>query len=171
MVNLGSADTTEANLALTATIPANQSQVQIPVHAVDDSLLDGTQSVVLSAIAVGYDGGNVNVSVTDVESLGLTSQVTSIRENAGAQGLKVTLSRSNSDIQLPLTVVITSSQPDEIASPGTVTIPANAASVDVWLDVVDDNEFDGTQSVLLTVTNAAYLSRESSDRRFSMSSK
>ncbi len=54
VVTLTSSDTTEASVPNLATIPAFQTSVVITVSAVDDTLLDGTQIVQVSASAAGY---------------------------------------------------------------------------------------------------------------------
>ncbi len=53
VVNLQSGDTTEATVPATVVIPAGQSQASFPITAVDDALLDGTQTVTITASAVG----------------------------------------------------------------------------------------------------------------------
>jgi len=53
-VNLVSDDTSEATVPSTVTIPADSSLASFNTDAVDDDLLDGTQSVTITASATGY---------------------------------------------------------------------------------------------------------------------
>ena len=52
-------ETTEASVPATVTIPAGQASVTFPVTALDDTLLDGTQSVFVLASAAGFFRGFV----------------------------------------------------------------------------------------------------------------
>ncbi|MCA9085301.1 MAG: hypothetical protein KDA81_14650, partial [Planctomycetaceae bacterium] len=64
-VTLTSSDLTEATVPAEVTIPAGASSATFTVLAVDDSDIDGTQNVVISATAGGYVGGTSSLSVTD----------------------------------------------------------------------------------------------------------
>ena len=50
----------------------------------DDSLLDATQIVAITATAAGYLGGGDSLDVTDHETLTLSIVAASVAENAGA---------------------------------------------------------------------------------------
>ncbi|HPM82875.1 MAG TPA: dockerin type I domain-containing protein, partial [Candidatus Anammoximicrobium sp.] len=62
---LSSSDTTEATVPATATIPAGQSSVTVNLAAVDDTLVDGTQTVTITASATGFSSGSDTLQVTD----------------------------------------------------------------------------------------------------------
>ncbi|MFN9975468.1 MAG: hypothetical protein ACK58T_36810, partial [Phycisphaerae bacterium] len=47
-------DPSEIAVPATIVIPAGQQSVTFPIDAIDDSLLDGTQTVTISASASGY---------------------------------------------------------------------------------------------------------------------
>ena len=64
-VALTSDDTSEATVPATVTILDGQSSATFDVAAVDDSNVDGTQTVTLSAAAAGYPGATDTLSVTD----------------------------------------------------------------------------------------------------------
>ncbi len=53
VVQLTSSDTSEAIVPATVTIPGGQSSVSFTIAAVDDTLLDGAQTVVISSSALG----------------------------------------------------------------------------------------------------------------------
>src|SRR5262249_4923976 len=65
VVTLSSSDTTEATVPATVTIPAGQPSATFPIAAVNDAIIDGTQTATISATAIGYAVGSANVSVTD----------------------------------------------------------------------------------------------------------
>ncbi|MGI6415525.1 MAG: SdrD B-like domain-containing protein [Thermoguttaceae bacterium] len=56
VVNLTSSDPTEATVPARATIPAGQASVTVSLDAVDDTLLDGTQTVTITATEI-FAGG------------------------------------------------------------------------------------------------------------------
>ena len=66
LVHLQSSDTSEVVVPATVTIPANQNSVTVPVHAVDDFVDDGNQTVTISATAEGYVATSSSIVVTSV---------------------------------------------------------------------------------------------------------
>src|SRR5439155_713191 len=71
-VNLSSSDTTEATVPATVTIGAGQVSATVNLAAVDDDLVDGTQTVTITASAPGFTSGSDTVQVTDNETPTLT---------------------------------------------------------------------------------------------------
>ena len=156
VVDLSSDDTSEADVPVTVTIPAGQASAPFAIHAVDDSLLDGTETVAITATHADYAvGGDAMLDVTDHETLALSVDAASISENGGsATG---TVSRSNTDdLSQPLTVNLSSNETSEATVPATVEIPANQVSATFAVTAVDDSLLDGTQSVTITATHAGY---------------
>ena len=154
LVTLLSSDPSEATVPATVIIPGGQSSVSFNIAAVDDTLLDGTQLVVISGSAVGYTNANASMSVLDAESLVLSFNESSIAENGGQ--IAASLSRSNSDWSLPLTALLSSSDTSEVLVPTSVTIPAGKASVNFIVDAVDDALLDGIQLVEVTASASGY---------------
>ncbi len=65
VVTLNSNDTTEATVPATVTIPAFQYEVSVPIAAVDDLIVDGTQNVTISANAqIVTGGGGLSLDTT-----------------------------------------------------------------------------------------------------------
>ncbi|BAY76078.1 hypothetical protein NIES25_25270 [Nostoc linckia NIES-25] len=67
VVNLSSNDTTEATVTTTVTFTGNSSTVTFGINAVDDVILDGSQSVTVTASATGFTNGSADITVTDNE--------------------------------------------------------------------------------------------------------
>ncbi|MFN9970986.1 MAG: hypothetical protein ACK58T_13955, partial [Phycisphaerae bacterium] len=88
-------DPTEIAVPATVVIPAGQQSVTFPIDAIDDSLLDGTQTVTISASASGYQSGAESLDVLDFEGLSLTVQQNPVAENAGVISGAVTITRSS----------------------------------------------------------------------------
>jgi hypothetical protein len=130
----------------------------VPAQAIDDSLLDGTVRVVLSASVGSILSNSLLVDVLDREHILLSLNVSTIAENAGAGAATLTVSRSNTDINQSLTVQLTSNDTSEANLPASVVIPVGSTRITVGVDAVDDAIFDGSQSVTITAQASAYAS-------------
>ncbi|NIL96127.1 MAG: hypothetical protein GTO62_03035 [Planctomycetales bacterium] len=64
-VTIASSDTGEAVAASQITIAAGQAQATFPIDAVDDLLVDNTQTVTFTVSAAGHTEGTATVDVTD----------------------------------------------------------------------------------------------------------
>jgi ACT domain-containing protein len=73
-------DTTEVSIQATATIPAGEKTVQVPIHTKNDNIEDGNQMVSVQASAVGFTTGFGYVFVTDLNKPDL--EITDIQINA-----------------------------------------------------------------------------------------
>ncbi|MBD2677793.1 MULTISPECIES: putative Ig domain-containing protein [Nostoc] len=67
VVNLSSNDTSEATVPTTVTFTGNSSTVTFAVNAVDDLILDGSQTVTITAAATNFTNGSADITVTDNE--------------------------------------------------------------------------------------------------------
>jgi exo-beta-1,3-glucanase (GH17 family) len=68
VVMLTSSDTSEATVPPQVIIPANEASTAFAVAAVDDGVFDGTQTVTITATAVGFADGINSVEVTEPPS-------------------------------------------------------------------------------------------------------
>jgi hypothetical protein len=80
-ITLSSNDTTEANVPTTVTIAAGETSATFAVEAVDDTVLDGTQNVTITASAAGFSNSTASVTVTDNE---VASPITKIHQIQGS---------------------------------------------------------------------------------------
>ncbi|MEM8699689.1 MAG: Ig-like domain-containing protein, partial [Pseudomonadota bacterium] len=100
VVTLTSSDVTQATLAPTLTILAGQSSASTGLDAQDDALLDGTQTVEITAMATGFDSGSDSVDVTDDEALDTTPPnapvIVSFADDSGIEGDQTTSDRTPS---------------------------------------------------------------------------
>ncbi|MCA9051469.1 MAG: hypothetical protein KDA89_22175, partial [Planctomycetaceae bacterium] len=155
-VNLTSSDTTEATVPATVTIPQGATFVTFDATAEDDTIVDGTQRVVITAAATGHISGGTAFDVTDDDVATLTLDIVddAITEpgppNIGSTSTTATVSR-NTDTTNSLTVNLMSSDTGEATVVATVTIPAGRTTSDPFaIDAVDDAVVDGTQAVQIT---------------------
>ena len=95
-----------------------QSSATVDIAAVNDSDVDGTQAVTLSAAAADYAGDSATLQVTDDDVplvLNLAVADASIAEGAGAAATTATVTRS--DPRGNLTVTLTSDDMSEAIVP------------------------------------------------------
>ena len=157
-VLLSSNDTSELQLQSSISIPAGQFSITVPVQAIDDTLLDGTVRVLLSASVGSIVSNSVPVDVLDRENILLSLNLKTIAENAGAGAATLTVTRSNTDVNQSLTVQLTSNDTSEANLPTSVVIPAGSASTTVGVDAIDDAMFDGSQLVTVAAQAPGYVS-------------
>ena len=163
-VSLSSSDTSEIQVPASVVIPIGAQSATFPIDVIDDTLLDGTQTVLVTASAsIGGQSQQsaVQIQVQDAEEIQIQFDKVSVRENAGPGAATVTLTRSNTDtapLNEAVVVQLTNGDPSEVSIPLTVTIPAGSRSVTFPLDAVDDDIRDGLQIVTLTTTALGYRS-------------
>ncbi|MCA9165745.1 MAG: hypothetical protein KDA62_22310, partial [Planctomycetales bacterium] len=137
VVALESSDTSELTLPDSITIPdGSLSSASVLISAVDDTLLDGDQTVTISASAIGHVAGSDSLVVTDYEQLLFSPLDVNLVEGAKAT---VTLTRTNTDTAQPLSVFINYVLTNELDIPAQVTIPANESSVTFEVSAYFDN--------------------------------
>ena len=141
----------------TVTIPAGEESVTFPVQIVDNAILDGTRTSVIHASGIGVVEGDLEITITDYETLTITVDKSSFLENAGVKAAIGTVSRSNTNLALPLVVSLSSSDVTEVKVPTTVTILAGQVSASFDIEAVNDPELDGAQLVTITAASTGYV--------------
>ena len=87
---------------------------RFPVEILDDALLDGTQTVTITAMAVGFASGMAQLEVTDYETLTVSIAAEAITESDVPTGTTLTVSRSNwDDLSTALEVILVNGDPSE----------------------------------------------------------
>lgn len=155
IVNLVNSDTSEATIPTTVTIDANQSSGSFTVTAQDDDLLDGSQTLAITASADGYSPVSVNLEVTDYETLTVLLASDQIAEKVVTSA---TVTRSNSDTAAPLTVSLASDDTSEATVPSNVTLAANSATANFQVTAIDDGLEDGSQVAQISASATGYVS-------------
>ena len=148
-------DTSEATVPSSVTIPANESSATFTITAVDDTLLDGAQTVTVYAMATGYETSSQAMSVTDYETLSVEILPGWIPENGGTAVGKVT--RSNTDISSAVTVHSEQQRSDGGHGTGDGLDPRQPGFRHVCITLVDDGLADGTQAVTLLAAATGYV--------------
>jgi hypothetical protein len=158
LVQLSSSDTTEAIVPTSVIIAANQSSATFEIQGIDDTILDGTQSIVITAkstytgtnltVDLGQATANLNVTDNESPSLSLILDKNIISETGTATATII----RNTDTTEALTINFASSDSTEATVPQTVTILPGQTSATFIVSGVNDGVSDGIQSVTLTAS-------------------
>ncbi|MEL6105678.1 MAG: dockerin type I domain-containing protein [Planctomycetota bacterium] len=136
------------------TFDVGVDSISVPITAVDDDLVDGSQFVTLTATADGVLEGSATVEVVDFETLDLQLSANSLFENGDT--IELTIVRQ--DLSSDATVVLEVSRNDKLSLESeTVTLPVGVAEATITLTGVDNQILDGTQPVQLSVSSEHYI--------------
>ena len=155
-VTLVSDDTTEATVPASVIIPAGLTSIDFDVTIVDDTEIDGDQTVTISASATAYVSGNGSMLVNDNEM-----QTITVTLPASATEGDGTLTDAGT-VSIPgtwttnLVIDLASDDTTELDVPLTVTILQGDTSASFDLTVPDDALIDGTKTVPVTPTLAGW---------------
>lgn len=162
-VALTSSDVSELTVPESVIIPLGEVSTSFQATVVEDSDLDGTQTVIVTATDIdianpSVDGTTFEVSIEDAEFVSVTVPVgqESILENAGSGAITVTVSVSSIGHTAPIVVTLSNSDLTEISIPASVVIPVDSSSTTFQLDVLDDPKIDRDQLVTLTGSVAGH---------------
>ena len=149
VVSLASTNTSEITVPASVTILAGQTSATFDITVIDDALLDGTQSAILTASASNFAAVASVMSVDDndgTDTLTISAPTTTI-EGAGTITATLTLGIAPGRA---LPVTLTSSDLTAILPPATIVMPAGQTTLTFPLTVIDDNKIDGPQSAIVT---------------------
>ena len=148
VVDLSSSEVGEALVPASVTIPAGSLQSTFIVSGVADNLVDGTQTVSISAASdSGADAVSLDVADVDSATLSISTNVSSFSENGGSVQGTVSISTPSASDTI---VSLSSSDIDEAIVPASVTILAGSAAATFSITGVDENIDDGDRSVIVS---------------------
>jgi hypothetical protein len=138
-----------------ATILAGTGRGRVRITPVDDTRLDGQQTITVTASAAGATSGSTTVLVNDNELRTLSLNLPNLITEGGTSGASVIIPGSMTS---PLTVSLASSNPSKLTVPATVTInPGNTAS-GFTVTTLNDTTDDGDLAVFITASAATFTS-------------
>jgi hypothetical protein len=150
-VSLVSSDPGRLSVPATITIPAGQNSVPLPITVIDNGLLDGIESINITATATGAASGSGAIVVHDDETASLSVRLPSSALEPGGPVSGTITATAAPDKNI--TIQLSSSLPGRATVPVTVTLPAGQTSVGFNLGVINNTLIDGNASV--TVSAAA----------------
>lgn len=154
-ITLQSSDTSEILVPASVVIPAGQTSVTVPIGAVDDNLLDGSQTVTITASSTTATDDTIEVTVTDAERLIVTLAETVIREDQPNLA-SIVIRRSNTDLNAAVEVSIDGLNADELSTPNRVTLASGVRQISVPIRPINDDDPEPTQSYALTLISDLY---------------
>ncbi len=154
-ITLRSSDITEITVPASVVIPAGQTFVTVGVTAVDDNLLDGTQTVTITASSSSTDDDSILMTITDAERLIVTLAETVIREDQ-TDFATIVIRRSNTDTQESVLVSVAGLDPEQFTAPNQITLASGQQQVSLPLRPIDDDDPEPTEFYTLTLTTNVY---------------
>src|SRR5690606_35148213 len=145
----------EAAVPASVTIPAGQASVSFAVDAVDDWIVDGIQTVTITASAAGHAEAADTLDVSDDDAAGFvitqTGGGTTVSESGSTDTFAVVLSAQ--PLSNVVLTVVSGDSGEATVSPSTLTFtPANwNVAQSVTVTGVDDAIVDGDQTTTITV--------------------
>ena len=145
----------------TILVAANATSTNIPVVITDDSTEEESETVILTLTGgTGYDLGSADeytLTIIDNDAtsvVAFASSSTSVGEEVGVQNVTVNISPvSGGDFTLNYSLGGTATEGTDyrIAGSGAVSVPANATSVNIPVEIIDDNLVENDEAVVLTL--------------------
>ena len=158
VVGLSSGDSTEVTVPASVTIQAGQVSAVFNVSIIDDSEIDGSKTVTVTASVGGWISGSDTIQVSDNETKTLTVNVPeNAAEGDGALSGAGTVSIPGT-LTENLVVGLSSGDSTEAAVPASVTIQAGQTSAVFNVSIVDDSEIDGPKPATVTASVAGWTS-------------
>jgi hypothetical protein len=165
-VVLSSSNTGAATVPESVTIESGQASATFAVTAVDNQIVDGDKSAVITATATGLGAGTATVTVQDNDSpandpepdlvLNLELEEASVSEGGT---ISATVMR-NAPFTEALEVTLTAAPATGLVLPSTITIPAGAASATFEIAATDDEIAQGDYDALITAAQGEVTSSQ-----------
>jgi hypothetical protein len=148
-VNLSSNNTSAATVPSTVTIPANASSIDVSVTAIDDSIIDGTQGVIITSEASGYFSSDVSLSVLDYEPLQWVEQRVSLAESPTSQVALLTI-RLPAPAPASGTILnLAADLSDQLLYPNQVVVQPGQTSATVSVTAINDSFAESLKTINL----------------------
>lgn len=150
-------------------IPAGRNSVDIPITGIDDQTIEGNETIILT-ITGGTGTGlvltpgtnstaTINLADDDTNLDIVVSATTHAAEPNTAGAFTISLASGKlpaADITVTYTISGTAiAGTDYTTLTGSAVIPAGRTSVDVPLNVLDDNLFEPVETVIITLTGGS----------------
>ncbi|MGO9115920.1 MAG: dockerin type I domain-containing protein [Thermoguttaceae bacterium] len=149
-VSLTSSSSAYATVPSTVIVPAGQTSASFPITIFDNTILEGAQSVLITATAPGFVFGSSAITVHDEEAAVLrVSMLSSAQETAAPLTGTITASQAPAK---DITVQLTSSYPAGLSVPATVILHAGTTTASFGISMHDDHVIEGNQHITVTAS-------------------
>ncbi len=156
VVTLASYSPAKITVPASVTVPAGQLTANFSLTVLDDSVIDGSKLVTISASAGGLNTGAAAITVLDNDTGALTLSVpASASESSGTVQGTLTLSPT---VAASVVATLTSSDPSVATVPANVTFTTGQGSLAVPVTIIDDTKINGTRPVTITASVSGWTS-------------
>ena len=153
-VHVLSGDTSRATVPPLVTIPAGQASANFSVIAVPDGIVTPPRPVSIGVSAIGFSGASDTLSVLNDDT---TLLALSIAPNRVIEGHAATATVTRTPVDAAALVVqVIASDPAQVGTPGTVTIPAGSASATFVVTTIEDTLVERTNTYTVTATATGF---------------
>jgi subtilisin family serine protease len=142
----------EASFPLTVTILSGQTETHFTVTPINDSRIDGTQSVNLTASAVNWPSSSAVLQVHDDETTTLSLSLPASVSEGSPDLLNVAVVSIPDAAPVAVEVALSSNDTSELVVPPSVVIPQGQTQAFFTLAMPEDALIDGAQSVTITAS-------------------
>jgi hypothetical protein len=155
-----------AALSGTVTIPAGQTMASIVVTPIDDTVVEGTETVLLAltgstpgspSVLINTASDEATVEIADNDAAQVSIAAGRAGNETGAVSGQFTLSlsaASATDTTIAFTLGGTATAGSDYTTvPLSVTIPAGETSANIDIPTIDDLKVEGTETVTVTLTS------------------
>ncbi len=151
LISLTSSDPLRLSVPASVRLPAGSTQVVFTVSVPNNSVIDGSQAVSISAAGPGFSTPPESITVHDDEPNGLRVRLArpSVLEGEGRlvnMGLVTVDHPSSRDLRIALAAT----HPDKIVVPAFVTLRAGECCAEFDVEVLDDSRLDPAQTVTIS---------------------
>jgi uncharacterized repeat protein (TIGR01451 family) len=148
VVTLSSSDASKLRVPPNLVIPAGSTQAVFTATLIDNSEIDGSQNVTVSAAAANFFGAPDTITIHDNEANGLSIKLAPARAREG-DGLyrKMGIVKSDRKPTRDVQVTLTSSDASKVRVPSAITLQAGKNAAEFPLFIGDDSKLDGTRIV------------------------
>ena len=149
-------------LSGTVTIPAGSTTATIPVPVIDNAIVDGSRTVIVTLTGITSGLGTLGATLTATNTIAdndsataSIANITNGAETGPVNGVvRITLTKVSStattfSYSIGGTAVAGSHY---TALPGTITIPANTATANISIPIIDDAVINPGETVIVTLT-------------------
>jgi gliding motility-associated-like protein len=170
---------TDYTISNSATIPAGQEKISVPVTVIDDKIIEGDETVILTITG----GTTTTIGNFNINNSNKTATLTITDDDDVTSNLVLSIiatkpvaaePATNGEVTITLPTGITSATnitveytiggtgvagTDYKILSGTVVLPAGANSINIPVEVIDNQVEDGTRTVLFTLKDSHAGSR------------
>jgi hypothetical protein len=157
IITLTSSDPASLTVPASVTLPADQFSVSFTPTVINDSKINGSRPLTITATATNLSPASQSITILDNESTQLSLSVANLTEGSTASA-SISISGT---LPTPLVVNLSSINPSRLAVPSTVTIPAGSTSAPFTLSATENALSDGDASILITASATSFLSDSS----------